>query len=780
MKNILLTLITTLSFCGLTYSQNITQTVKGKVIDETTQESIIGATIVLLESNPLKGTTTDIDGEFSLENVPVGRQNIKISMIGYESYLANELLISSGKQVVLNVSLQEKASELDEVVVKAVSIKDQPINTMATVSSRQFTVEETRRYAGGLNDPARLVSSFAGVATPSISSNGISVRGNSPSGLLWRIEGVEVPSPNHFANLTIPGAGLLTALSSQMMGNSDFYTGAFPAEYGNASSGVFDINLRTGNSSEREYTFQAGLLGIDFATEGPFKKGYKASYLFNYRYSTMALISPLLPSNSGILRYQDLSYKINLPTPNAGTFSLWTVAAYDGINVDALDSLEWESHADRDDSQTSLYMFATGIIHKIPIRSKAFLKSSFSVTGNGLTFKEQRLDDNLNALPQADAYKNDYRFTLQSSLTQYFGDRHSNRTGFYINHLGYNLDIEQSISNNTLPISLVREKGQSDLFQFFSQSKFKLTPKLDLNAGFHVQYFNLNKDFSLEPRIALKYQLNEKQNLAFAYGLHSRIESLPIYFARNEGSQPNKDLEFMKSNHLVLSFNSMLTDHMKLTVEPYYQSLVNVPVAPNGYVSTLNIENSLFFNDALVSNGTGRNLGIDFTLERYLKKGFYYLVSTSVFDSKYTANDDIERNTRFNKNYVLNALMGKEWQVGRNKNSLFNANIRLNYLGGNRIEAIDHQSSISQQEIINRETNGSLSFTDRHPDTPILSFTLSYIKNKPKYSSVWSLQVMNVAQAKEFDTNYYNIKSKTVEQKYSRIMIPNLSYKIEF
>jgi len=780
MKKSIFTTLFIISFYGLSFSQTITQTVKGKVFDKITQEPLIGVNIILLNSDPIIGVITNLDGEFFLENIPVGRKTIEISMIGYETYFANEILISSGKQVVLNIGLQEKATTLDEIVIKPKRQKNKPINTMATVSGRQFTVEETQRYAGGLNDPARLVSSFAGVATPSISSNGISVRGNSPSGLLWRIEGVEVPSPNHFANLTIAGAGLLTVLSSQMMGNSDFYTGAFPSEYGNATSGVFDIKLRTGNSTKREYTIQAGLIGVDFATEGPFKKGEKASYLFNYRYSTMALISPILPSNSGILKYQDLSYKINLPTKKAGTFSLWSIAAYDGINIDALDSLEWESKADKDNSQTSLYMFATGINHKIPIKSNAFLKSSFSVTGNGLTHKEQRLDDNLQPHPQSNANKNDYKFTLQSSITHYFGDKHTNRTGFYINHLGYNLDIKQSILNGTLPINLIKEKGQSDLFQFYSQSKVKLTQQLILNAGFHIQYFKLNKDFSLEPRIALKYQLNEKHNLALAYGLHSRIESLPIYFVNDLGNQPNKDLKLMKSNHLVLSFNSMLTENLKLSVEPYYQYLTNVPVATNSYISTLNIENSLFFNEVLASNGTGRNMGIDFTLERYLNKGLYYMLSASVFDSKYTANDGIERNTRFNKNYVLNALIGKEWQIGKKKNNLLSANIRLHYLGGNRIESIDEQSSINQQEIVYGETNESLSFTKKHPDTPILSFTLSYRKNKPKYSSVLSLQILNATQTKEFESDYYNIKTNKIEQKYSRIMIPNLSYKIEF
>ena len=782
MKTILLLIL--LLFVGIydtAYSQTITQTVKGKVLDKTTQEELIGATVILLNSDPIRGVITDSIGAFILENVPVGRADIEVRMLGYESYFAKEILVSSGKQVILDINLQEEVSGLDEVVVVAKRDKGKAINTMATLSSRQFTVEETQRYAGGLSDPARLVSSFAGVATPSISSNGISVRGNNPSGLLWRIEDVEVPSPNHFANLTIPGAGLLAVLSSQMMGNSDFYTGAFPSEYGNATSGVFDINLRTGNTSEREYTVQAGLIGLDFASEGPLKKGSDASYLLNYRYSTLALIAPLLPSDAGILKYQDLSFKINLPTKKAGTFSLWSIGAYDAIDTEALDSTEWKAKTDRDNAQTSLYMFASGLNHKIPLKSNLFLQTSLAATGNGLTHKEQRLNENLQAHRQSEAQKNTYRVTVQSSLTAYFGDNHTNRTGFYLNHLGYDLDIAQAIIEGTTPINLIKEKSQTQLYQFYSQSKLNLTPQLTLNVGFHSQYFNLNNQFSFEPRTALKYTLNEKNSVAVAYGLHSKIESLPIYFVKDElGNQPNKKLELMKSNHFVLSFNSMLTDNLKLSIEPYYQYLKNVPVDPNSYISSLNIQNNLFFNNILESTGTGKNIGVDFTLERYLNKGLYYIVSASIFDSKYTATDGIERNTRFNKNYVLNALIGKEWQVGKNKNNLCSANLRLNYLGGNRIESIDEQSSINQQEVIYGETDGTLAFTAQHPATPILSFTLSYRKNKPKSSSVWALQVLNATQTEEFETDFFNINTQTIEQKYGRIMIPNLSYKIEF
>ena len=531
-------------------AQTISQKVKGKVVDHTTQEELFGATIMLLGSDPLIGATSGIDGTFVLENVPVGRQDFLVRMMGYESQDFTQILVSSGKEVILNVSLKEAVTSLNEVQVVYKADKDKAINEMAPLSSRQFTVEETQRYAGGLNDPARLVSSFAGVASPSISSNGISVRGNSPSGLLWRIEGVEVPSPNHFADLSIAGAGVLTALSSQVLANSDFMTGAFPAEYGNATSGVFDMNLRSGNSSKREHTMQLGVLGVDFATEGPFKQGKDATYLFNYRYSTLALISPLLPSDAGILKYQDLAFNIDMPTKKAGKFSLWSLGAYDGIDIVAPDSTEWTPDTDRENSQTSMFLFASGLNHKITLNEKALINTSLAITGSGLSFEEQYVNDNLNEIPQSDAQKTNYKMTLQSNVTSYLTDKHYNRTGFYINNLRYNLDLAHTDSPDSIPESIADEDGQSFLFQFYSQSQIDLSPRFTLNAGFHSQYFRLNRDFTFEPRVSINYQLSPKSDLALAYGLHSKSESLGFYFIKDDlGNEPNRDLKLMKSQH---------------------------------------------------------------------------------------------------------------------------------------------------------------------------------------------------------------------------------------
>ena len=313
-----------LSIVGLaTFSQNLTQTIKGRIVDVDTEIPLPGATVIILGTDPLIGASADADGYFKLENIPLGRYNLQFTYMGFESATVSELEVGSGKEVVVNMKLKESAVALEEVVVTGTVDKKEPLNSMAIISSRQINMEEARRYAGAFDDPSRLASSYAGVAGGQMSSNGIAVRGNAPKGVLWRMEGLEIVNPSHFANLSTFGGGGITALSSQMIDNSDFYTAAFPAEFGNALSGVFDLKMRTGNRDKREHAVQVGITGIDISSEGPYKKGKPATYLFNYRYSMFGIIKPILPDNAGLITYQDISFKTDFPTKKAGVFSLW-------------------------------------------------------------------------------------------------------------------------------------------------------------------------------------------------------------------------------------------------------------------------------------------------------------------------------------------------------------------------------------------------------------------------------------------------------------------------
>lgn len=418
------------------------QTISGTVIDKASGHPIPDVTI-MLQDIPGKGTTSDENGQFVLPDVPVGRHDVQATYLGYEPGIYREVLVTSTKEVRLEISLKENVRELGEVVIRPQINKEQPLNKMAVTGARMLSTEEASRYAGGLDDPARLVSSFAGVAA-NLSSNGISIHGNAPHLLQWRMEDVEIPNPNHFADLSILGGGILSSLSSQVLGNSDFFTGAFPAEYGNAVSGVFDMKLRNGNNRKMENTFQVGILGIDVASEGPLSKNHKASYIFNYRYSTTGLLNRFYPGLDigGTLDYQDLNFKLNFPTRKAGTFSVWGTSLIDKYEDDFdEDPNEWEHTRDNFQSTAKQYMAAGGISHRYFFANDATLKTTLAATYSGMNAREDSYATDHTVSPFTFQKYNTTNLTLTSAYNRKFSARHTNQTGFTYTRMFYDMRL---------------------------------------------------------------------------------------------------------------------------------------------------------------------------------------------------------------------------------------------------------------------------------------------------------------------------------------------------
>ncbi len=763
------------------YPQEITQTIKGKVFDSETQISLPGATIVIVNSDPLTGTTTDLDGFFRLENVPIGRVTLQVSFLGYESKYISDLLISSGKEVVLNIPLKESLSTLKEVVVKPEVEKDKAINKMATLSVRTFSVEETQRYAGGFDDPSRLAGSLAGVTPSTVDNNEIVIRGNAAKGILWRIDGVEIPPPNHLAGL-FSGGGVNMMFSTNMLANSDFFTGAFPAEYGNALSGVFDLNLRTGNPDKRETTLQFGSYGIEIATEGPFKKEKRASYLVNYRYSTFGILENLLPQVTGFPTSSDLSLKMHFPTKKAGFFSLWSINGKGKVTFDPkTDSTEWKTNYDNYQYDIHYDLTASGLSHRKIIGKKSYLFSSVSFSATRYTHQSTYLRQDLTFIPVADQNEENSELSLYSYLNHKFNSRHTNRTGIIIRRIAYNYNV-QTNSNVAVSDSMdyfVDSKGATSSFQFYSQSKYYLRKNLVVNAGLHLYYFNLNHDYSIEPRLGIKWNFKPTQSLSFAYGKHSKPEPLRTYLMQvqnpNGWSKLNKNLIITKAHHFVLGYDWNLSNFTHLKIEPYYQILYDVPVIPDSSFSMINYKNDMFFNSELRNEGTGRNIGIDITFEHFLKDGFYYLFTTSIFDSKYKGGDGVERNTRYNQNYVVNLLIGKEWQV--RENNIFSLNGKFTVLGGQRHPPVDENKSIQYQFAV---YDNSKIYEEQLPTNYYLDISINYRINKAKYSHTIIFQIKNLLMQKEFLGHAYNYETNSVVPFESTIMYPYLSYRFEF
>jgi hypothetical protein len=629
-KSVLVLIFTLGLLPNLLLSQTITQTIKGKVTDAEIRIPLPGATIMIVGSDPLIGTSTDMDGNFRLEKVPLGRYNIKISYTGYESYIVSELVVGSGKEVVIDAKLKESLVNLTEVEISAVLDKKEPLNSMFIISSRQINMEEARRFAGAFDDPARLVTSYAGVAAGNMNSNGIVVRGNAPKGLLWRLEGLEIANPKHFANLSTFGGGGISSLSAQMIDNSDIYTAAFPAEYGNALSGVFDLKLRSGNQDKREHTFQAGITGIDLSSEGPYRKGKPATYLFNYRYSTFGLIKPILPDNAGLITYQDFSFKTEFQAKRAGVLSLWGIGSTDqsGSEVEK-EPEEWEYEEDRIDEDARTSMGAIGLTHKLILGKKSLLNSSLAISGSGLKLEESIMDFDKQLYPTENIKNTVWNYSLSSYLNHKFSAKHTNRSGITLNVLNYEMLIQNAAVFKEEMTTTTDDAGRSELIQAYSQSRFDLNEKLTLNAGFHVQYFTLNDHYSIEPRIGVRYGFAPGQFLSFGYGLHSRLEMLFIYLGQQETEsgiiRPNTGLDFSKSHHLVVGYDRSIGDQMNFRAELYYQDLFQIPVETGTSFSMINVENNWFINQKLTNDGTGTNYGLDLTLERFMSRGYYFV-----------------------------------------------------------------------------------------------------------------------------------------------------------
>lgn len=757
----------------------LTQTIRGIIQDNASGVPVEYATVSITSISPPKGAMSDSTGQFTVANIPVGRHEIRVSLMGYEPIILKDILVTSSKEVSLEIQMKESTTLLDEIVVKPQIKKSEPLNTMTIASGRMLSVEEASRYAGGFDDPARLASSFAGVSS-SIGNNGIVVRGNSPKFLQWRMEDVEIPNPNHFAEVTTFGGGGLTALSSQVLGNSDFFTGAFPAEYSNALSGVFDIHLRKGNNQKRENTIQVGIIGIDVASEGPFKKDGKSSYIFNYRYSTLDLLSSLMPENADGTKYQDLSFKLNFPTQKAGVFSVWGIGLIDRSGQTAKKSqTEWEYMQDRESQDVKQYMGAVGGEHKIYVSENAFLKTTMAATVSGLDLHTERMNDNIQLLPQNIIKNTNWNFILSSSFNKKYSSKHTNKTGIKITGLMYDMLLKDADKNPTMQ-TIADESGFSSLLAAYSSSSFSLSNSWTLNVGLTSQLFTLNNHYTIEPRAGLKWQFTSNHSLALAYGLHSRLEMLHYYFTKSdEGQQINKDLDFTRAHHLVLSYNWNIGDSYNLKVEPYIQHLYDVPVIADSSFSFINLQgqDDWFIKDKLENKGKGLNYGIDITFEKYISQGYYYLLTASLFNAKYKGGDNVWHNSRYNRNYAFNLLMGKEWMIGKNKQKILSANVRFTFQGGDRYSPINESQSIMEQDVVYDE---SRAFSKQLPAAFIAHTSLSYKINRHGKAHEFALKVINLTGYKDFYGHRYNFFTQRADQNKESIVIPNISYKFEF
>ncbi|MCW3072713.1 MAG: TonB-dependent receptor [Bacteroidetes bacterium] len=782
-----------LMLASAAFSQTYTQTIRGKVLDADSKSEIVGANVVLLNSDTLIGSVTDVEGRFRLERIPVGRRALKVTSIGYEEVVLANIIVTSGKEVVLVVELQEKVYNAATVEVTAVSDKTKANNDLVTLSARNFQAEETGRYAGSRGDPSKMVANYAGVSSGNDARNDIIVRGNSPLGVLWRLEGVDIPNPNHFSAQGATG-GPISMLNNNVLGNSDFLTGAFPAEYGNKNAAVFDIKLRNGNNEQNEFTGQLGINGIELGAEGPVSKKKGSSYLVNYRYSTLEVFNKLgiRFGVSASPDYQDLSYKVNIPTAKAGVFQLWGIGGIGKLKLldSELKPSDWSYISKGEDLVFKSSMGATGLTHLYFFNPKISGRLSLSVSATDL----DAYVDTLTPVT-GDKFRDAKNKSTESNiiesytLTAKLNARHLFKAGVTHQTIIFNASA-YTYSNvySKYIYDLDVKNSSADLVQGFVHWQWRPSDKLTINTGLHYQNFLLNNTWALEPRFGLKYKLSEKQNISIGYGMHSQMQPVIYYFydtyipSTDSYYRSNRNLGLSRSQHAILAYDLNFAKDFRFKFESYYQYLYNIPVQQNwnSSFSMINVGNALEgipLVDTLENTGTGENYGIEFTIEKFFSRHYYFLLTSSIYDSKYKGKDGVTHNTSYNAGYVLNALCGYELAVGKSRNRTLSLDLKYTLAGGNRYTPIDLEASKLYNRAVYRDDDA---FTKKYQDYSRFDIKLSFKTNRKKTSQILFVVVENIFDTPNILRESYSVETQSVHKEYQLGLFPYAGYRIEF
>lgn len=774
----------------LAEAQDITQNIRGRIIDQQSQVPLPGVNVFTKSNGETKGAVTDFDGYYLLENIETGRINIGYSFIGYEPMAFQNVELTGSKELILNVSMRESTEQLEEVVVSVDQKKERAINERANVSARTFSIEESMRFAGSNQDVSRMAANFAGVQRSNDATNDIVIRGNSPNGLIWRLEGIDIPNPNHFGGIGATG-GPVSMLNNNVLSNSDFFTSAFPSEYGNGISGVFDLQMRNGNYENHEFIGQIGFNGLELGAEGPISRKNKSSYLINYRYSTLEILSELgvdFGTGTAVPKYQDLNMKLHFPSRKMGTIDVFAMGG-----ISAIEFLESENenddnfYTDNQDLTNKVNTAVIGASHQYLFSNDMYSKVTLAYTTTENLTTIDTLDITRENL--SPTYRQDFTVSnmqLAAFLNKKFNVHHSLRVGAFVSLQDFNL-LDSGYSAEYNSFETYRNfKGEDVRFQPYVNWQYRITDNWEMNTGVHTMFLQNNGNSSVEPRFGMTYRLDNQQSFNAGYGMHSQVAAVATLYDQTrlaDGSyvKLNEKLDFARSHHFVVGYDRIFKHRIHFKTEAYYQSVSNAVVErlPTSF-SSLNYGSFSFGTpDSVQNGGKGYNYGLDITLEKFMDKGFYFLTTVSLFESKYQGSDKVWRNTAFNGNYVFNGLAGKEFVLGtkKGKRRTLTLDLKLTYAGGQRYTSIDIEASKFEGEAVFNEADAFGSQYDPYFRSDV---RVGYKISGKKVTQEWAIDIQNVTNMDNPFGQTYNASTQQVETTNQLGLFPMALYRITF
>lgn len=756
-----------------------TQVVKGSVRDVQTGQPLPGAIISVADTR--LGAVAGVDGSFRIESVPVGRHTIVVRSLGYETF-STISVVTSGRQTVLDAELLPSVDfeEVEGVTVSG-SEGGRTLNESALVSGTLFSVEDVKRFAGSRDDPARMAGNFAGVFSVDDQRNDIIIRGGSPTELLWKLDGIEIPNPNHFATQGATG-GPVNALNANLLDNSDFFTGAFPAEYGGKLSGVFDLHTRDGNAEQFEFVGQMGFAGFEGMAEGPLPGADGSSFIASYRKSTLEVFDLLGISIGfdGVPKFEDVNAKVHLPLGSGHTLDAVVLAGRSDIEL--LESDEDDVFTGDVDIYNGTDLAVVGGTWTHLLSDKAVGK--FSVSSVYSNYRTEL--DSLTTGESNEVISKDRWYEVNSSESYYSARYRLSwapvRSHYFVaglegRALRYDLSEERftvrdELDGNPFRIDASGTTGQALGFLGWT---WRPADNWTFNTGLFTQYLGLNQQLSLEPRVGASWAFAPGHALSAGVGIHRQMAPLPVYFVYD-----NQDLDYTSSTHYVVGYSVAPAQDVLLKMEGYYKDVSDAPVRADradGF-SLLNAGTEfggISVDFPLANDGKGRSYGLELSLTKHFTDGWYLLATGSLIRQEYTGSDGIWRDGGFDNGFIGNLLGGYEWKISEGFS--IDMSGKITWAGGAPYTPVDlDRSRLYNSTILDEERF----FAERDDNYSRADVRIDFRQNFKGWSMSTFLSIENVLNTKNVLARLYDAQEGRIKVEHQIGFFPIGGFRIEF
>ncbi len=755
-------------------SAQVASALSGTISDASTSISLPGATVQVFVGDTSYSTISDDAGTFRLSNIPTGIHQVRASFVGYGPVENAEVWVRAGKEERVDLQLHRSVNELGEVVVRATAPQ-----RMDATSSHTLTVEQSLRYPATFFDPARLAMSYSGVASTNDQGNHFSVRGNGPASNAWLLEGAEIVTPNHLTNAgtqsdlpTLTGGGT-TILSAQMLGTSRLLMGGMAAPYGNALGGIMDLRLRPGINSRHAFTVQAGLIGMDLSAEGPFRQGGKASYLVNYRYSTLGLLSAMgVALGDEAITFQDLSFNVTLPIKDRSVLTFFGMGGNSSNRFEAKDSTEWEFDKDSQNIDYTAKVGIAGMTFKQRIGERMVWHTTAVISENDQERSEEgpffARRGNRSTVDNA---LNERKLSFVTHLRTALSDR----TALQIGASGMERTIEKQLT-------ILDETTTGWLLRPYARLEHQFTERLRMDLGLAYSHWTANRTDCLEPRAAFRADLSASDRISISIGQRSQLPSVQNYAEQVTwiaqtpiAPTDNSGLGLLRSKDMELAYDHAFRPYLRLVATVFAQLVDQVPISaqfeqlPDDAFSLINAWDGLYLLP-LRSAGKSRNIGGQLAVQRTFDRNVFYQMNVTAFDATYTDRSGRTHDSRWNTGVIANAVIGKEFvDLKDDRKRTWGVNGRANYTGGQRYTP--------------RPTEGTMEpepYTAQYAGSYRIDLRIYRKMERKGHTGMWSLDLLNATNAQNVAYRYFDLRKGEEVTKYQLGLIPNLGYRIEF